>query len=95
MHVCVQVDVEELRQQCFPFWVAPELLQGDPPSAASDVYALGMLLYEMLYRNEPFAGEDPEVLFQRGPSRLQTLNEVSISSLLSHGACAWHAPHHL
>lgn len=59
--MCLQVDVEELRQRCFPFWVAPELLQGEPPSSASDVYALGMLLYEMLYRNEPFSGEDPEV----------------------------------
>jgi len=25
------------------------------------VYALGMLIYEMLYRREPFNGEDPEV----------------------------------
>ena len=58
----VQVDVVQLRQHGFPFWVAPELLQGGSPSPASDVYGVGMLLYEMLYRTEPFSGEDPEVL---------------------------------
>lgn len=57
----VQVDVSELQQHCFPFWVAPELLQGTRPSSATDVYAVGMLLYELLYRTEPFSGEDSEV----------------------------------
>ncbi len=60
--VCgVQLDMDRLLQQCYPFWVAPEVLHGSPPSCSSDVYALGMLIYEMLYRREPFNGEDPEV----------------------------------
>ena len=57
----MQVDIHKLRQNCYPFWVAPEVLQGEPPSSSSDVYALGMLIFEMLYRREPFSGEDPEV----------------------------------
>lgn len=56
------MDMGQLRQRCYPFWVAPEVLQGGAPSTSSDVYALSMLIYEMLYRREPFYGEDPEVL---------------------------------
>lgn len=57
----MQMDMDKLRQRCYPFWVAPEVLQGSAPTCSSDVYALGMLIYEMLYRREPFSGEDPEV----------------------------------
>ena len=57
----MQIDMDRLRQRCYPFWVAPEVLHGQLPSTSSDVYALGMLIYEMLYRQEPFNGEDPDV----------------------------------
>ena len=57
----LQVDMEKMRQRCYPFWVAPEVLQGGAPSTSSDVYALGLLIYELLYRQEPFNGVDPVV----------------------------------
>ena len=44
-----------------PYWRAPEVLRGEAPSKASDVYAYGMLLYEVLYRKEPFGKENKEV----------------------------------
>lgn len=44
-----------------PYFKAPELLKHGPHSTATDVYAYGMLLYEVLYRREPFAGESSEV----------------------------------
>ena len=44
-----------------PYWRAPELLRGEPPTKATDVYAYGMLLYEVLYRREPFEKENKEV----------------------------------
>ena len=47
-----------------PYWRAPELLRGDPPSKATDVYAYGMLLYEVLYRREPFEKENKEVSYR-------------------------------
>ena len=42
-----------------PYWMAPELLHGEQPSAASDVYAFGITMYEILTRSEPYEGEDP------------------------------------
>ena len=47
-----------------PYWRAPELLRGEAPSKATDVYAYGMLLYEVLYRREPFEKENSEVCAQ-------------------------------
>lgn len=44
-----------------PYWKAPELLKNAPASMATDVYAFGMLLYEVLFRHDPFAGESSEV----------------------------------
>jgi len=42
-----------------PFWMAPEVLKGGENTAASDVYAFGVTLWECYARAEPYAGEDP------------------------------------
>jgi len=40
-----------------PVWLAPELLTGKSlPTLATDVYALGMLLYEIIFSIRPFKG---------------------------------------
>jgi tetratricopeptide (TPR) repeat protein len=40
-------------------YMAPELLTGRPATAASDVYAFGMVIYRMLTGTRPFASDEP------------------------------------
>ncbi|GHO91062.1 hypothetical protein KSF_011100 [Reticulibacter mediterranei] len=42
-----------------PYSIAPEVIQGMPLTPAADVYALGILLFEMLSGQPPFVGADP------------------------------------
>lgn len=37
---------------------APELLKGEPPGPRSDVYSLGVTMWQMLSRRSPYAGKD-------------------------------------
>ncbi len=39
----------------------PELLRGEAPTPACDVYSYAMVLYEIIFRAEPFAQGVPEV----------------------------------
>lgn len=41
-----------------PLWMAPELLKGDPASPASDVYAFGIVCWELVARDDPYADSD-------------------------------------
>jgi serine/threonine protein kinase len=45
-----------------PFHVAPELIRGAPMSPAADVYALGILLWELIHGTPPFRGPTLRVL---------------------------------
>ncbi len=41
------------------YYMAPELITQRQASAASDIYALGVVYYEMLTQEKPFLGENP------------------------------------
>lgn len=44
-----------------PFYIAPKLLLGEKPSAATDLYSVGMMLFEMLTGEFPLAFEDKKL----------------------------------
>ena len=40
-------------------YMAPEIIRGQPPSMKSDIWALGVLIFEMIVGRRPFAGGTP------------------------------------
>ncbi|GAA2299745.1 hypothetical protein GCM10010149_55900 [Nonomuraea roseoviolacea subsp. roseoviolacea] len=48
-----------------PVYLAPEVADGDAATPAVDVYALGLILYELLAGRPPFVGEHPMVLIRQ------------------------------
>lgn len=45
-----------------PYYMAPEIYHGESSSSASDVYSLGILMYELLLGTRPFTGHTYEEL---------------------------------
>ncbi len=52
-----------------PSYLAPERLRGDAYDARSDLYAVGVLLYEMLAGTKPFIGETPDEVMRHALER--------------------------
>jgi hypothetical protein len=47
-----------------PLFIAPEVITGGADSPASDMYILGVTLYQLLTGHPPFAGATPDAIFK-------------------------------
>lgn len=57
------------RESLSVYYEAPEVLGGAPPSPASDFYAVGVIMFEMLTGNPPFVGDTPFAVAQEHRSQ--------------------------
>ncbi|HEX3478334.1 MAG TPA: serine/threonine-protein kinase [Kofleriaceae bacterium] len=62
-----EIDLEdgEVMVSGTPEYMAPEIIAGEPPTRASDLYAAGVLLYELLTGTTPFGGGTPVEILTR------------------------------
>ena len=58
----VAVRVSGVRPVCTVAYTAPERILGQEVGVQADIYAVGVILYEMLCRRQPFTGTDEEVI---------------------------------
>ncbi len=54
--------VMESELHCSPHYVSPEQISGDACTQASDIYSLGVIFYELLTGNKPYAAKEAHEL---------------------------------
>jgi serine/threonine protein kinase len=67
-----------------PHYMAPEIIQGEPATAAADQYSLGCLFYEMLSGRPPFDADNPMAVLMQHlqesprplPNQSPEINEI-------------------
>jgi len=70
-----------------PFYLSPEQIRGNPANERSDIYALGVILYELCTGVLPFRGNRPVAIMVQhlnAPPTPPALMNPTISSALAH-----------
>ncbi|MFM2317480.1 MAG: hypothetical protein RLZZ215_101 [Pseudomonadota bacterium] len=57
--------LQEDQIYCTPFYISPERIIGEPATIQSDLYALGVLFYEMLVGEKPYTGSNLSEVLQK------------------------------
>ncbi|GLW06473.1 hypothetical protein Misp01_16030 [Microtetraspora sp. NBRC 13810] len=69
-----------------PTYLPPEVAEGRPPTAAMDVYATGLILYELLAGRPPFTGDHPMAVLRQhataAPKRLPGMPDALWSVII-------------
>ncbi|HEX9180582.1 MAG TPA: response regulator [Burkholderiales bacterium] len=87
-----------------PNYMAPEQFQGQPADHRSDIYAAGVIIYELLAGRRPFQGDTAEVMRQavqvmpRPPSEINpevpsAADDVVLKALAKRPAERWQSAH--
>lgn len=64
-------------------YMAPEILMGEPSGAAADLYAVGMMAYEMIANHHPFNLENPTILVNDIMFTVPDISALDVSSQLA------------
>ena len=56
-----------------PWYLAPERLRGQPATLASEIFAFGVTLFEMVCGRRPFTGDDVTVILVQDPPKPRSL----------------------
>lgn len=64
-------------------YMAPEIIQGLPASAASDLYAIGVMLYEMLAGRHPFDASSPSTLINQTLTQMPDVQGLNLEPALT------------
>lgn len=70
-----------------PYYMSPEQAQGIPLDARSDIYSVGVILFEMLSGNKPYTGSSAMEVMQQhvhGPRPRLPIEQVEFEALLEH-----------
>jgi tetratricopeptide (TPR) repeat protein len=77
-----QIEVGEIAGT--PSYMAPELWFGQPATRSSDLWAIGVMAYEMFANQRPFASSDLRILFKQVRDHQPDLSKIQADSQITY-----------